>query len=159
MTDEWIEYPESADDLVQYLGKHIVAYPFAQETDKYGGQLVALDPQNHTASLRRYDTGEIMEFPWPTTKFRHRPIAESPYAELKVGDLRLFAWFHDADGHSLTEPITLVGTVDRITQDAVSLWVEDNRYEPSRGWWARLRAEDADKHALRPVDLKGPTKK
>jgi hypothetical protein len=149
----WIRKPESADQLTDCIGKHLVAYPGGSVEEKSGGQLIAVNPDARTASLRRYDTGEIREFPWRTTDFRQTAVIESPFAELPVGVGRRFEWFYGDDGRAVDQPITLVGTVDLVKPDVATLWVRDARYEEG-GWWAELKAEDAARHALRPVNLK-----
>ncbi|WP_329147119.1 hypothetical protein OIU91_16440 [Streptomyces sp. NBC_01456] len=151
-TDTWINYPESAENLLPFMGKHMVAYPFAQEAEKSGGQLIGLNPEERTASLRRYDTGAITEFPWPTTKFRYTVIVESPYADLEVGNVRRFEWFMCEHDYPTDTPRTLVGTVDSIQPDHVVLWVRDRKTGAAGGWWAHLKNEDAEKHQLRPVN-------
>ncbi|MGW0536322.1 hypothetical protein [Streptomyces sp. NPDC003032] len=153
--DRWIRKPKSADQLLEYLGKHMVAYPSGSdnELDKAGGQFIALDPEARTVSLRRYDDGAVREFPWGTTDLRYTTDIESPFVKLPVGAVRRFEWFWGDDDRALEEPVTLVGTVDAVTPGMAHLWVRDHRFEYG-GWWASLKHEDAAKHALRPVNLK-----
>ncbi|MFJ5725811.1 hypothetical protein [Streptomyces sp. NPDC093149] len=108
-------------------------------------------------SLRRYDTGDITEFLLLTTVFRHATVIESPYKDLTVGQRRLFEWYWDADGRPITEPVTLVGTVEKVQDGGVTFWVNDNHMS-GRGWLAYLKNEDAAKHAVRTVDLKPESK-
>ncbi|MGW3763050.1 hypothetical protein [Streptomyces sp. NPDC005131] len=157
-TDTWINYPETDVDLLPYMGKHLIAYPFAQVAEKSGGQLIGLNPEERTASIRRYDTGEITEFPWPTTKFRHTTTVESPYADLELGDIRRFEWFLSDHDYPTDTPRTLVGTVDAVQADRIVLWVGDPEFGTAGGWWAHLKNEDAQKHNLRPTDLKADRK-
>ncbi|MFC9755147.1 hypothetical protein [Streptomyces sp. NPDC056921] len=151
--DIWIERPESAEKLNDYMGLHLVAYPHGRSAKKSGGQLIGLDTEKQTVSLRRYDTGDITEFPLSTTVFRYTTVIESPYKGLAVGQRRLFEWYWDADGHPITEPVTLVGSVEKVQDGGVTFWVSDNR-TGGHGWWAHLKNEDAAKHAVRTVDLK-----
>lgn len=151
--DRWVRKPESAEQLAEFLGKHMVAYPFGNAEKRAGGQFIGMDTGTRTASLRRYDTGAVREFPWLTTDFRYTTEIESPFTDLKPGSVRRFEWFHDDDGKPVTEPITLVGTVDLAKPEIAHLWVRDHRYDAG-GWWASLKAEDAARHALRPMNLK-----
>ncbi|MFF8918058.1 hypothetical protein ACF08M_33330 [Streptomyces sp. NPDC015032] len=155
--DVWIERPDAVEKLIQYMGLHLVAYPHGSSAKKFGGQVVGLDPEKQTASLRRYDTGEITEFLLPTTIFHYTTVIESPYQDLAVGQRRLFEWYWDADGRPITEPVTLVGTVEKVKDSGVTFWVTDNRMG-GHGWWAHLKNKDAAKHAIRTVDLKPQTK-
>ncbi|WP_326745368.1 hypothetical protein [Streptomyces sp. NBC_01760] len=157
-TDIWVDYPEKADDLLPFMGKHLIAYPFAQVAEKSGGQLIGVNPEERTASIRRYDTAEVTEFPWPTTKFRHTTTVESPYADLEVGAVRRFEWFECKDGYPIDTPRTLVGTVDSVQASQIVLWVRQPGYGTSGGWWAHLKNEDAQKHNLRPANLKADRK-
>lgn len=151
--DQWIRKPESADQLVDRIGKHLVAHPSGRdnELDKAEGLFIALNPDARTVSLRRYDTGEILEFPWQTTDFRQTAVIESPFAKLPVGSVRRFEWFIGDNGRAVDQPITLVGTVDLVKPGVATLWIRDARYGEG-GWWAELKAEDAARHALRPVN-------
>ncbi|MEV7395445.1 hypothetical protein [Streptomyces sp. NPDC091215] len=153
--DKWIRAPKSADELTEYIGKHMVAYVLTDlpPDDKVGGLLIGIDPEKKTASLRRYDSGAVREVPWATTYFRHTTIVESPFTELKVGDERRFEWFEDATGMPLDTPVTFIGTVRRRTPETAYLWVVDSEYEAG-GWQAEIKAENVDRHALRPLNLK-----
>ena len=150
--DEWVRRPSTADQLLEFLGKHLVAYPDGRSEDRAGGHCIALNPETQTVSLRRYDNGAVREFPWSTTDFRHTTEIDSPFMDLEVSDIRRFDWFYAADGSPVTEPIILVGVVDLVKPDAVVLWVRDAAYDGG-GWWASLKAEDAAKHSLRLVQL------
>ncbi|MGW3860401.1 hypothetical protein ACWEDZ_02810 [Streptomyces sp. NPDC005047] len=151
--DRWVKTPDSAEQLVDYLGRHLVAYPYGQAQFKAGGQFIGMDPAAQTVSLRRYDNGQVREFPWNTTDFRFTTFIESPFTELKVGCVRRFEWFHGPDGTPVDTPITLVGTVDQVKPEQVQLWVRDATYDTG-GWWAAIKAEEVDRHALRPTNLK-----
>ncbi|MFJ2420183.1 hypothetical protein [Streptomyces brevispora] len=155
--DIWIERPASTDPLLDYIGLHLVAHPGGSLARRSRGQLIALDPEALTASIRRYDTGAITEFRLPDTIFRYTTVIESPYTDLAVGQRRLFEWYWDANGHPITEPETLVGSVEKVADGGATLWVNDPRMG-GNGWWAYLKNEDAAKHAVRPVDLKPETK-
>ncbi|MGW6604827.1 hypothetical protein [Streptomyces sp. NPDC055036] len=158
-TNTWINYPETAEDLLPFIGKHMVAYAFAQEAEKSGGQLIGLNPEERTASNRRYDTGETTGFPWPTTKFRHTETVESPYADLKVGNVRRFEWFMCEHDYPTDTPRTLVGTVDSVQAGQVVLWVRDPSFKSAGGWWAHLKNEDAERHMLRPAKINSDSQK
>ncbi|MCX5103471.1 hypothetical protein [Streptomyces sp. NBC_00439] len=155
--DDWIERPDSVKKLIQYMGLHLVAYPDGSSAKKFGGQVVSLDPEKQTVSLRRYDTSDITIFPLPTTVFCYTTVIESPYQDLAVGQRRQFEWYWDADGRPMTEPVTLVGTVEKVKDSGVTFWVPDNRMG-GHGWWAHLKNEDAVKHAVRTVDLRPGSK-
>ncbi|MEV7870169.1 hypothetical protein AB0P17_29680 [Streptomyces sp. NPDC088124] len=150
--DTWINSPQAAEELLPFVGQHMVAHPIAQGAQKSGGQLIGVNREKRTASLRRYDTGEITEFPWTTTRFRHTTFVKTPYAGLKVGDVRRFDWYVNEDGQPIDTPRTLVGTVDSIEHSHVSLWVRDPKFGISGGWWAHLKNQDTEKHALRPTN-------
>ncbi|MGI5137775.1 hypothetical protein [Streptomyces sp. CA-106110] len=146
--DTWIRSPKSPEDLVTYLGKHMVAYPFGRAEDKSGGQFIGMDTGTQTASLRRYDTGQVTEFPLFTTDFRYTRFVETPFTGLTVGEMRRFDWFYDDAGRPTDTPITLIGTVDFMEPDRIVLWVRDLSYGAG-GWWATIRAADAPRHSLR----------
>ncbi|MFD7537454.1 MULTISPECIES: hypothetical protein [unclassified Streptomyces] len=232
--DQWIKKPESAEQLLDHLGEHLVAYPSGSDipSDRVGGQFIALNPSARTISLRQYDTGEIRQFDWHATDFRITDLIEAPFAELSLGSVRRFEWYSGDNGREVGQPITLVGsdplcqcpadlsskcqrrgqtrrstvreicqpglngpcqlrnstdlldesadkppgqrhetagqsdagrqikpepttlvgTVDLVKPDVVTLWVRDARYNDG-GWWAELQAEDAARHALRTVNL------
>ncbi|MFC9505479.1 hypothetical protein [Streptomyces sp. NPDC057002] len=156
VVDATIRSPESAEELADYIGKHLVAIPFSREGDTVGGQLVALDPEAKTASLRRYDNDFLNVVPWLGTEFRHAACIDNPFKNLKVGSKRRFEWFLDIEGRETRIPRTLVGTVDDVTPEKVLLWVRDEAYTGG-GWWAPVKAEDADRHSLRAVNLKQPS--
>ncbi|MEU1552221.1 hypothetical protein ABZ517_05790 [Streptomyces scabiei] len=144
--------PESAEALLDYIGKHLVAVPVSRPGDKASGQLIALDPEAQTASLRRYDNDCVTVVPWLGTEFRATTCIDAPFAELKPGARRRFEWFHDADGRETHERRTLVGTVDLVKPEVVHLWVRDEAYSAG-GWWATIHAADAARHSLRAVNL------
>ncbi|MFC4463991.1 hypothetical protein ACFPH6_05340 [Streptomyces xiangluensis] len=150
--DKWIKTPTSAEELTEYIGKHMVAHILTATPpdDKAGGQLIGIDPEKKTASLRRYDNGDVREFPWNTTHFRYTTFIESPFTDLKVGEERRFEWFEDATGMPLETPATFTGTVRRRTPETAYLWVTDPKYRAG-GWQAEIKAENADRHALRPL--------
>lgn len=154
-TDVWIKNATSADVFFDYIGKHLVAYPFGREKDKVGGQLVALKPEAETTSLRNYATGAITELPWFTTHFRYSTFVESPFTGMAVGAVRRFEWYHDRDGNPLILPVSCTGTVDQVTADHVYLWVRDSSYQAG-GWRVRISADDAARHSLRPEHLQNP---
>lgn len=145
--DTWINYPTSAAPLLDYIGKHLVAYPFNREEEKAGGQCIAINPTSETVSLRRYDTGEITEFPWTTTRFRHPRQVEDPFAGLRIDDKVLFEWFDGVDN----PPVTLTGVVDERTSTHIAIWTEGGD-GPPQGWWAYINANDAARHSLRPAN-------
>ncbi|MEU0214040.1 hypothetical protein ABZ281_02585 [Streptomyces sp. NPDC006265] len=148
-----IRSPKSADELVEYIGKHLVAIPFSREGEIAGGQLISVDPETRTASLRRYDNDFVNVVPWLGTEFRYSVSIDNPFWDLKPGSKRRFEWFHDADGRETSTPRTLVGTVDLVKPELAHLWVRDDAYSAG-GWWATIHAEDAAKHSLRAVNLK-----
>ncbi|MGA5506896.1 hypothetical protein [Streptomyces umbrinus] len=150
--DKWIKAPTSAEELTEYIGKHMVVHILTAEppNDKAGGQLIGIDPEHKTASLRRYDNGEVREFRWSTTHFRYTTFIESPFTDLTVGEERRFEWFEDSRGMPVETPVTFTGTVRRRTPEAAYLWVADPEYRAG-GWQAELKAENADRHALRPL--------
>lgn len=117
-----------------------------------GGQLIALDPEAQTASLRRYDDDTVSVVPWLGTEFRATTSIDNPFKDLKVKARRRFEWFQDADGRETRTPRTLVGTVDHVTPEKVHLWVRDEAYSGG-GWWATIHAGDAARHSLRAVNL------
>ena len=80
------------EELTEYIGKHMVAHILTAEppNDTAGGQLIGIDPEKKTASLRRYDNGEVREFRWSTTHFRYTTFIESPFTDLTVGEERRF---------------------------------------------------------------------
>lgn len=147
--DLWIKSATSVDPFSEFMGKHLEAHPFGLARDAFGGQLIGLSPDAETASLRRYDTGEIREFPWFTTNFKVPAHIESPFTELAVGMIRRFELFEDTDGSPLKVPRSLLGTVDKVTPEAVDLWVRDRSF-PIGGWWLHIKADDAAKYSLRP---------
>ncbi|MFJ3779801.1 hypothetical protein ACIPX0_49885 [Streptomyces sp. NPDC090075] len=153
--DKWIRTPKSADELTEYIGKHIVAHILTSLSpdDEVSGLLIGIDPEKKTASLRRYDSGAVREVPWNTANFRYTTFIESPFTELKVGDERRFEWFEDATGMPLDTPVTFVGMVSRRTQETAYLWVADPE-GGADGWHAEIKAENVDRHALRPLNLK-----
>ncbi|MEW1922194.1 hypothetical protein [Streptomyces sp. NPDC088360] len=75
------------------------------------------------------------------------------YAGLQVGNVRRFEWYLDEHDHPTDTPRTLVGTVDAVQADRIVLWVRDPKFGTAGGWWAYLKNEDAEKHALRPTNL------
>ncbi|MEV5264753.1 hypothetical protein [Streptomyces werraensis] len=145
----WIRCATSMTQFLDYFGNHIVAYPLGVEQDAFGGQFIMLDPTAETVGLRRYDTGEIRQFPWFTTSFKVTTHIESPFAELTVGMVRRFEWWSEPDGQALLEPVSLLGTVTAVTAGAVELWVR-NRSLPEGGFTARIKADDAARHSVRP---------
>lgn len=151
--DEWVKAPATVEQLEGYLGKHMVAYPFGSTQDKAGGHFIGLDPEKQTVSLRRYDNAEVREFPLSTTDFRYTTAIESPFTGLKPGDERRFEWFDGFDGMPLEQPTTFVGRVSQVKPDVVFLWVTDPEHRQG-GWRAEIKASNADRHALRPLDLK-----
>ncbi|MFF7987760.1 hypothetical protein ACFZDK_53525 [Streptomyces sp. NPDC007901] len=153
--DKWINTPKSTDELIEYIGKHMVAHILTAlpPDDKVGGLLIGIDPEKKTASLRRYDNGAVREVLWGTTNFRYTTFIESPFTELKVGDEHRFEWFEDAAGMPLDTSVTFTGTVRRRTPETAYLWVADPEYGVG-GWQAEIKAENVDRHALRPLDLK-----
>lgn len=153
VVDAVIRSPESAEALADYLGKHLVAEPINGLGNKAGGQLIGLDPQARTASLRRYDNDFVNVVPWLGTEFRHTTCIDNPFKDLKAGSKRRFEWFLDTEGRETRIPRTLVGTVDLIKDGKAHLWVCDEAYSAG-GWWAAIRAQDAARHSLRAVNLK-----
>jgi hypothetical protein len=150
MKQIWIDKADGVEDFTDVMGKHLVALPFGRQEEKFGGLCIGADPNKQTTSIRRYDTGEVRQFDWFTTRFMHSTEIETPYVDLEVGAVRRFEWWLDEDGYDLTEARELVGTVDAVDANGVCLWVKDKSW-PGGGWWARLRNEDAPRHALRPV--------
>ncbi|MFK0111658.1 hypothetical protein [Streptomyces sp. NPDC091217] len=153
--DKWIRTPKSADELTEYIGKHMVAHIITAPPpdDTVGGLLIGIDPEKKTASLRRYDSGVVREVLWNTANFRYTTFIESPFTELKVGDERRFEWFEDVTGMPLDTPVTFTGTVRRRTPETAYLWVADAE-DGAGGWQAEIKAENVDRHALRPLNLK-----
>lgn len=132
--DKWIKAPTSAEELTEYIGKHMVAHILTAEppNDTAGGQLIGIDPEKKTASLRRYDNGEVREFRWSTTHFRYTTFIESPFTDLTVGEERRFEWFEDSRGMPVETPVTFTGTVRRRTPEVAYLWVADPEYRVRR---------------------------
>ncbi|WP_274032637.1 hypothetical protein [Streptomyces sp. MMBL 11-1] len=155
-TDVWIRNATSAEVFLDYLGKHLVALPFGREEDKVGGQFVVLDPAAETLSLRNYATGAITELPWFTTHFRYSTYIESPFTGLAVGMVRRFEWHHDRNGNPLVLPTSHLGTVDKVTDTYIDLWVRDASYQAG-GWSGRINASDAARHSVRAPHLKNPS--
>lgn len=81
-------------------------------------------------------------------------VAPPAYPGLQVGSVRRFEWYLDEHDHPIGTPRTLVGTVDAIEAERVVLWVSERGFGAANGWWAHLKNEDAEKHALRPTNLK-----
>jgi len=152
VVDAEITSPTSAEELVDYLGQHLVAIPVSRPDDKSGGQFIALDPEAKTVSLRRYDNGHVTVVPWLGTRFVHTACIDDPFTDLEVGAKRRFEWFLDADGRELRIPRTLVGTVDMVKDGTAHLWVRDEAFTGG-GWWAPIPAQDAARHSLRAVNL------
>ncbi|MFB7917044.1 hypothetical protein [Streptomyces sp. NPDC056061] len=154
-TDVWITNAASPEQLLPYLGKHLVALPFGREGEKASGQFISLDPTAETVALRDYSTGIVTELPMFTTHFRYSTTIESPFAGLAVGMIRRFEWHHDHYGNPLALPVSYLGTVDKVAANAVHLWVRDTTHQAG-GWWAHIKADDAAKHSIRPPSAAAP---